>query len=53
LNTRVQEPGSAILQLMVRDMDSVLKNVKANGGTVVSTGGGSSERRNVADCAHA
>ena len=35
LNPRVQDPGTAILQLLVRDMDSVLRTVKANGGTVV------------------
>jgi predicted enzyme related to lactoylglutathione lyase len=39
LRTRVQDPGTAILQVLVKDMDTALKNLKAAGGTVVSTGG--------------
>jgi len=39
LNTRVQDPCTAILQILVRDVDSVLKRVTANGGTIVSAGG--------------
>jgi catechol 2,3-dioxygenase-like lactoylglutathione lyase family enzyme len=39
LNTRVQDPGTAILQLRVRDVDAVVKNLKAAGATVISTGG--------------
>jgi catechol 2,3-dioxygenase-like lactoylglutathione lyase family enzyme len=39
LQTRVQDPGTAILQLRVRDVDSALKTLKAGGATVVSTGG--------------
>ncbi len=39
LNTRVQDPGTALLQLRVRDLDSILKVLKQGGGTVVSTGG--------------
>jgi predicted enzyme related to lactoylglutathione lyase len=40
MNTRVQDPGTALLQLRVRDLDSVIKAVKAAGGTVTSAGGG-------------
>jgi predicted enzyme related to lactoylglutathione lyase len=39
LSTRVQDPGTAILQILVRDVDSLLNRVKANGGTVVSSHG--------------
>ena len=39
LNTRVQDPGTAILQLRVRDVDATVKTLKAGGGTVISTGG--------------
>ncbi len=39
LQTRVQDPGTAILQLRVRDVDSAVKTLKAGGATVVSTGG--------------
>lgn len=39
MNTRVQDPGTALLQLRVRDLDSVIKSVKAAGGTVTSAGG--------------
>jgi catechol 2,3-dioxygenase-like lactoylglutathione lyase family enzyme len=39
LNTRVQDPGTAILQLRVRDVDAAVKTLKAGGGTVISTGG--------------
>lgn len=39
LHTRVQDPGTAILQLRVRDVDSVLKATKAAGGTIISAGG--------------
>jgi predicted enzyme related to lactoylglutathione lyase len=36
---RVQDPGTAILQLMVRDIDSVLKTLKAGGAEIVATDG--------------
>jgi predicted enzyme related to lactoylglutathione lyase len=39
LETRVQDPGTAILQLRVRDVDDAVKKLKAGGGTVISTGG--------------
>jgi glyoxylase I family protein len=39
LHTRTQDPGTAILQLTVKDMDSALKSLKAAGATVISTGG--------------
>ncbi|MBV8843651.1 MAG: VOC family protein [Bryobacterales bacterium] len=39
LQTRVQDPGTAILQLTVRDLDSFLPKLKSAGFTVVSTGG--------------
>ena len=39
LKTRVQDPGTAILQLMVRDMDGVMKILKANNANIISTGG--------------
>jgi catechol 2,3-dioxygenase-like lactoylglutathione lyase family enzyme len=39
LQTRVQDPGTAILQLRVRDVDSMVKILKAGGATVISTGG--------------
>ena len=39
LQTRTQDPGTAILQLRVRDVDAALKTLKAGGATVISTGG--------------
>ena len=39
LMTRVQDPGTAILQLRVRDVDAAAKALKAAGGTVISEGG--------------
>jgi catechol 2,3-dioxygenase-like lactoylglutathione lyase family enzyme len=39
LHTRVQDPGTAILQMNVRDLSSLLPKLKAAGFTVVSTGG--------------
>jgi hypothetical protein len=35
----VQDPGTAILQLRVRDVDAAVKTLKAGGATVISTGG--------------
>jgi predicted enzyme related to lactoylglutathione lyase len=37
--TRVQDPGTAILQLQVRDADAVTQALKAAGATVISAGG--------------
>jgi predicted enzyme related to lactoylglutathione lyase len=39
LQTRVQDPGTAILQLRVRDVDAAVRTLKAGGATVVSAGG--------------
>lgn len=39
LHTRVQDPGTAILQLTVRDVDALLPKLKAAGATIVSVGG--------------
>ncbi len=39
LYTRVQDPGTALVQLRVRGLDALLKKVKAGGAAVVSVGG--------------
>lgn len=39
LKTRIQDPGTARLQLMVRDIESVIGSLKAAGSSVVSDGG--------------
>jgi len=39
MKTRVQDPGTAILQLMVKDMDGLMKVLKGSGVEIVSTGG--------------
>jgi predicted enzyme related to lactoylglutathione lyase len=39
LKTRVQDPGTAILQLNVRDMDGLMKTLKANNANIITTGG--------------
>jgi predicted enzyme related to lactoylglutathione lyase len=39
LKTRVQDPGTAILQLFVRDMDGLMKSLKASGANIITTGG--------------
>ena len=39
LDTRVQDPGTSIIQLRVHDLDGMIAKVKAAGGTVISTGG--------------
>jgi len=39
LHTRLQDPGTAMLQLRVRDVDSLLKTLKAGGAEVISAGG--------------
>jgi len=39
LKTRIQDPGTAILQLMVRDMDGLMKTLKANNANIITTGG--------------
>ena len=45
LSGRVQDPGTAILQLRVRDVDGLVKKMKAAGVPIVSTGGESVEIR--------
>ena len=39
LGTRLQDPGMAMLQVMVRNVDSLLKTLKAGGAAVVTIGG--------------
>ena len=39
MKTRVQDPGTAILQLNVKDMDGLMKVLKGSGAEIVSTGG--------------
>jgi predicted enzyme related to lactoylglutathione lyase len=39
LKTRVQDPGTAILQLMVRDMDGMMEVLRENNVNIISTGG--------------
>lgn len=39
LHTRVQDPGTSIIQLRVHDIDATIAKLKAAGGTVISTGG--------------
>src|ERR1700678_512864 len=39
LHTRLQDPGTSVLQLEVRNADSVVKTLKAAGATVISVGG--------------
>jgi catechol 2,3-dioxygenase-like lactoylglutathione lyase family enzyme len=39
LHTRVQDPGTAILQVGVRDVDATVKTLKAAGVTVISKNG--------------
>lgn len=39
MKTRVQDPGTAILQLNVKDMDGLMKALKGSGAEIVSTGG--------------
>jgi hypothetical protein len=39
LNTKTQDPGTAILQLRVTDVDAVTAAWKAAGGEVISKGG--------------
>lgn len=36
LRTRVQDPGTALIQLRVHDLDALLKKIKAGGGAIVS-----------------
>ena len=45
LTGRVQDPGTAILQLRVRDVDALVKKMKTAGVPVVTTGGDTVEIR--------
>lgn len=45
LTGRVQDPGTAILQLRVRDVDALLKKMKTAGVPIVTTGGEAVEIR--------
>src|SRR4029077_17578666 len=38
LSPRLQDPGMSMLQLMVRDLDALLKRLEAGGAAVVSVG---------------
>ena len=39
LHTKLQDPGTALIQLRVRDADDLAKRLKAAGAEVISTGG--------------
>lgn len=39
LDTRVQDPGTSIIQLRVHDVDALIGKLKEAGGTVITTGG--------------
>ena len=39
LSTRIQDPGMAMLQVFVRDVDSLLKTLKVAGAAIVTIGG--------------
>jgi len=39
LHTRLQDPGTALLQLRVRDVDALVKTLKAGGAEIISAGG--------------
>jgi hypothetical protein len=39
LHTRLQDPGTTVLQLEVRNVDNVLKTLRTAGATVVTVGG--------------
>jgi catechol 2,3-dioxygenase-like lactoylglutathione lyase family enzyme len=43
VRANIQDPGSTRMQLQVRDVDATITALKAAGGTVVSTGGGTVE----------
>jgi catechol 2,3-dioxygenase-like lactoylglutathione lyase family enzyme len=45
LTGRVQDPGTAILQVRVRDVDALVKKMKAAGVAIVTTGGEAVEIR--------
>ena len=39
LSPRLQDPGMTMLQVMVRDLDALLKTLRAGGATIISVGG--------------
>jgi catechol 2,3-dioxygenase-like lactoylglutathione lyase family enzyme len=39
LHTRLQDPGTALLQLRVRDVDALVKTLRAGGAEIISAGG--------------
>lgn len=39
LHTRLQDPGTALLQLRVQDVDALVKKLKAGGAEIISAGG--------------
>jgi hypothetical protein len=39
LHTRLQDPGTTVLQLEVRNVDSVVKSLKSAGAAVITAGG--------------
>lgn len=47
LHTRLQDPGTALLQLRVRDVDALVKALKAGGAEIVSAGGEPVNRGNL------
>ena len=47
LHTRMQDPGTALLQLRVRDVDSLVSTLKAAGTEVISAGGEPVTRSNL------
>jgi predicted enzyme related to lactoylglutathione lyase len=47
LHTRLQDPGTALLQLRVRDVDALVKTLKAGGAEIISAGGEPVSRGNL------
>jgi predicted enzyme related to lactoylglutathione lyase len=47
LHTRLQDPGTALLELRVRDVDTLLRMLKAGGAEIVTAGGESVTRGNL------
>jgi hypothetical protein len=40
VHSRLQDPGSAVLRLVVRDVDAIVKKLDSSGAKVASEGGG-------------
>lgn len=47
LHTRLQDPGTALLQLRVRDVDALVKKLKAGGAEIITAGGAPVARGNL------